>query len=62
MPSAACRLCVAPLSNDDGVRGLCPVCDDYVQHLVLRSDRNFDEMVSDVRDTRLFQAASKRAH
>jgi hypothetical protein len=62
MPSTRCRLCLAPLPQGETDRGLCPVCDDYVQHLALRSDRNFDEMIDDVRGARLFQAASKRAH
>jgi hypothetical protein len=57
-----CRLCRAPLGANDGARQLCAVCDEYAQHVAIRSNRQFDRIVGELQTGTLFLTASRNAH
>ena len=56
-----CRLCQAPLSTSEPHR-LCPICDEYAQHVALNSDKKFDRILGELQDGALFLAAMRNAH
>jgi hypothetical protein len=60
--SDSCRLCSEPLTSGETRRRLCPICDEYVQHLSLRGNRNFEDVVSDVRNAPAFAKGTKSGH
>ena len=60
--SASCRLCDAPLRPSETSRRLCAVCDEYAQHVAIRSNRQFDRIVGELQAGALFAAASRNAH
>ena len=57
-----CRLCHAPLRDEESERQLCGVCDEYAQHISLQSNKRFERIVPEVQQGALFVAASKNAH
>lgn len=59
---ANCRLCgsIVPLSELH--RRLCPVCDEYAQHLALQSNKALEKIVGEVLNGPVFRAASRTAH
>jgi hypothetical protein len=57
-----CRLCRAPLGANEQDRHLCAVCDEYAQHVAIRSDRQFDRIVGELQTGSLFLTASRNAH
>jgi hypothetical protein len=43
-------------------RQLCPVCDEYAQHLALQSNKRLDKIVGEVQNGHVFRAASRTHH
>jgi hypothetical protein len=43
-------------------RQLCPVCDEYAQHLALQSNKRLDKIVGEVQNGPVFRAASRTHH
>jgi hypothetical protein len=58
----SCRLCSEPLPRGEWHRRLCPICDEYVQHLSLRGNRNFEDVVSDIRNAPAFAKGTHGRH
>lgn len=57
-----CRLCNTPLQVADLQHRLCPVCDDYAQHIALQSNRALDRIVGELQNGPMFRNASRRVH
>lgn len=57
-----CRLCGARVPASELRRRLCPVCDEYAQHMALQSNRGLDKIVGELQNGVMFRAASKRGH
>ena len=57
-----CRLCGSRIPLSEMHRGLCPVCDEYAQHLALQSNKRLDRIVGEVQNGPVFRAASKTHH
>ncbi|HEX3110514.1 MAG TPA: hypothetical protein VHU41_15575 [Thermoanaerobaculia bacterium] len=47
---------------NEQARQLCAVCDEYAQHVALRSDRQFDRIVGELQNGPMFLSASRNAH
>ena len=43
-------------------RHLCPVCDEYTQHLALQSNKALERIVGEAANGPIFRAASRTAH
>lgn len=61
-PEAACRLCGARVHLEELRRQLCPICDEYAQHLALQSNKRLDRVVGEVLNGPMFRAASRTFH
>ena len=61
-PDANCRLCGSRVPLHELRRRLCPVCDEYTQHLALQSNKAFEKIVGEVLNGPVFRAASRTAH
>jgi len=57
-----CRLCHAPLRQNESNRRLCAVCDEYAQHMALRSNMALEQTVGELQHGPTFLAASRRTH
>jgi hypothetical protein len=57
-----CRLCGARVDEGQLRRSLCPVCDEYTQHVALQSNKGLDGIVGEVQNAPVFRAASKNGH
>ncbi len=57
-----CRLCGAPIPSDELHRSLCPVCDEYAQHMALQSNKRPERIVGELQNGALFRAASRNGH
>lgn len=57
-----CRLCGTPVPIHELRRQLCPVCDEYAQHLALQSNKRLDRVVGEVQNGAMFRAASRTQH
>ena len=57
-----CRLCGSRVPLSELRRQLCPVCDEYAQHLALQTNKALDRIVGEVLNGPLFRAASRTAH
>jgi hypothetical protein len=57
-----CRLCGFAVPIHELRRRLCPVCDEYTQHLALQTNKGFEKIVGEVMNGQLFRAASRTAH
>jgi hypothetical protein len=57
-----CRLCGARVPADQLRRSLCPVCDEYAQHMALQSNQRPERIVGDLQNGALFRAASRNGH
>jgi hypothetical protein len=60
--SSRCRLCGAPVSNDEMSRNLCSVCDEYAQHVALQSNKGLERIVGELQNGPVFKAAMKNGH
>jgi hypothetical protein len=43
-------------------RGLCPICDEYAQHVALQTNRGLDSVLGQLQNGPVFRAASKESH
>jgi len=59
---ASCRLCGSLVPLAELHRSLCPVCDEYAQHLALQSNKGLEKIVGEVLNGPIFRAASRTAH
>jgi predicted amidophosphoribosyltransferase len=57
-----CRLCGARLPADELCRSLCPVCDEYAQHVALQSNQRLERIVGELQNGAVFRAASRNGH
>jgi len=60
--SARCRLCGAAVEPEELRRSLCPVCDEYAQHVALQSNKGLERIVGELQNGPVFKAASKNGH
>ena len=57
-----CRLCGARVDESQLRRSLCPVCDEYAQHVALQSNKGLENIMGDLQNGPMFCAASKNGH
>ena len=57
-----CRLCGARIPADELTRSLCPVCDEYAQHVALQSNKRPERIIGDLQNGAIFRAASRNGH
>jgi Zn finger protein HypA/HybF involved in hydrogenase expression len=57
-----CRLCGARIPTDELRRRLCPVCDEYAQHVALQSNKGLERIVGELQNGPVFRAALRRGH
>jgi len=57
-----CRLCGARIPADELCRSLCPVCDEYAQHVALQSNKRPERIIGDLQNGAIFRAASRNGH
>ncbi|HKB80822.1 MAG TPA: hypothetical protein VKH35_14000 [Thermoanaerobaculia bacterium] len=57
-----CRLCGAIVLLRDLHRSLCPVCDEWAQHIALQTNRGLETVVGDLQNGAVFRAASRESH
>jgi hypothetical protein len=43
-------------------RQLCPVCDEYAQHVALQSNKGLDRIVGELQNGAVFRAALRNGH
>jgi Zn finger protein HypA/HybF involved in hydrogenase expression len=61
-PESACRLCGSMVPLREMRRGLCPVCDEYAQHVALQTNKGLDIVLGALQNGPVFRAASKDNH
>jgi hypothetical protein len=61
-PELPCRLCGSLVQVRDMHRELCPVCDEYAQHVALQTNRGLDTVLGQLQNGPVFRAASKDNH
>lgn len=57
-----CRLCGARVEEQQLRRNLCPVCDEYAQHVALQSNKAMERIVGELQNGAVFRAASRNGH
>jgi len=57
-----CRLCGVRVPADELRRSLCPVCDEYAQHVALQSNKRLERIVGELQNGAVFRAASRNGH
>lgn len=57
-----CRLCGARVEENQLRRDLCPVCDEYAQHVALQSNKGLEHIMGDLQNGPMFRAASRNGH
>ena len=57
-----CRLCGSLVPLNQMHRFLCPVCDEYAQHMALQTNQGLEKIVGDLQNGPVFRAASKQMH
>jgi Zn finger protein HypA/HybF involved in hydrogenase expression len=57
-----CRLCGAHVEEQQLRRNLCPVCDEYAQHVALQSNKAMERIVGELQNGPVFRAASRNGH
>jgi len=57
-----CRLCGARVEEHQLRRNLCPVCDEYAQHVALQSNKAMERIVGELQNGPVFRAASRNGH
>jgi Zn finger protein HypA/HybF involved in hydrogenase expression len=58
----SCRLCGTPVPDAELNRQLCPVCDEYAQHVALQSNKGLDRIVGELQNGPVFRAALRNGH
>jgi hypothetical protein len=62
LPESNCRLCDSKVPLRDMRRGLCPICDEYAQHVALQTNRGLDSVLGQLQNGPVFRAALKDNH
>jgi hypothetical protein len=57
-----CRLCGSRLPDSELNRQLCPVCDEYAQHVALQCNKGLDRIVGELQNGPVFRAALRNGH
>lgn len=57
-----CRLCGSRVQESELRRQLCPVCDEYAQHVALQSNKGLDRIVGELQNGAVFRAALRNGH
>jgi len=57
-----CRLCGSIVPLAELRRHLCPICDEYAQHLALQTNQGLERIMGDIQSTPIFRAASRQEH
>jgi hypothetical protein len=57
-----CRLCGSIVPLSELRRHLCPICDEYAQHLALQTNQGLERIMGDIQSTPIFRAASRQEH
>ena len=57
-----CRLCGSVVLVREMHRRLCPICDEYAQHLALQTNLGLERLLGELQDLPLFRAASRDNH
>jgi len=57
-----CRLCGAPVGEQELRRSLCSICDEYAQHVALQSNKGLELIVGELQNGPVFRAVSKNGH
>ena len=60
--SARCRLCGVAVDAEELRRSLCPVCDEYAQHVALHSNKGLERIVGELQNQPLFREPARRGH
>ena len=61
-PESPCRLCGSIVQVREMRRGLCPICDEYAQHVALQTNKGLDVVLGALQNGPVFRAASKDNH
>lgn len=59
---STCRLCGSRVPDSVLNRQLCPVCDEYAQHVALQSNKGLDRIVGELQNGPVFRAALRNGH
>ncbi|MEA2239364.1 MAG: hypothetical protein QOC81_4088 [Thermoanaerobaculia bacterium] len=57
-----CRLCGSRVPESELKHQLCPVCDEYAQHVALQSNKGLDHIVGELQNGAAFRAALRNGH
>ena len=57
-----CRLCETVVPVREMRRQLCPICDEYAQHVALQTNRGIERVVGELQNVAIFRAASRESH
>ena len=57
-----CRLCGVRVPEHELRRSLCPVCDEYAQHVALQSNKGLERIVGELQNGAVFRASSRNGH
>jgi len=61
-PESPCRLCGSLVPIPELRRHLCPVCDEYAQHVAIQTNRGLERIVGELQNGAVFRAASRESH
>ncbi len=57
-----CQLCGSIVPVREMRRNLCPICDEYAQHLALQTNLGLDRLLGALQNGPVFRAASRDNH
>jgi Zn finger protein HypA/HybF involved in hydrogenase expression len=57
-----CRLCGSTVPVREMRQYLCPICDEYAQHLALQTNLGLERVLGELQHGPLFRAASRDSH
>jgi len=57
-----CRLCGSIVPIREMHRHLCPVCDEYAQHVALATNKGLENVLGELQNGPVFRAASRVDH
>jgi hypothetical protein len=57
-----CRLCGSLILLSELRQHLCPVCDEYAQHVALQTNKGLERIMGDLQSAPTFRAASRQEH
>jgi Zn finger protein HypA/HybF involved in hydrogenase expression len=57
-----CRLCNSLVPVREMRRHLCPICDEYAQHVALQTNLRLERVLGELQNVPVFRAASRDSH